>query len=224
MVNVTLFVGPSGFGLDLTQLAFPGLRMHPPARRGDIAALLKASTSPGVIVLCDGMFQCQPAVSHHEICQALDSGWQVWGVSSIGAIRAREMLRQGMRGFGVVFEMFCQPGDFCDDEVCLLHFPEAPYFPVSEPLVNLRHALHCMGDAAGISGQTGNQLIHVMRERWFGDRSLDAMRQFLLLECGIEQTSVDTLFTWLVNNRIKALDLRQILLEQPWCKVLPGAN
>lgn len=216
MLDVTLYVGPSAFGLDLAQLAFPGLRICPPVRRGDIKALLPLAAQPGVLLICDGMFQCQPAVSHHEIGMALDRGWQVWGVSSIGAIRAREMQEQGMRGFGRVFELFCQPEDFCDDEVCLLHFPEAPYFPVSEPLVNVRHALHCVGETVGIPHEAGEALISAMRERWFGDRTHEAIRQFFQQECAIGPAPVHDLLVWLEANRLKALDLRQILLEQPW--------
>ena len=65
----------------------------------------------------------------------------MWGLSSMGAIRAREMAHLGMRGYGSVYAPFATEGDFQDDEVALLHEPNAPYRPVSEPLVHLREAV-----------------------------------------------------------------------------------
>lgn len=216
MVEVNLFVGPSSFGLDAKLLSSPGLRLHPPAGRGDIDALLRASQSPAVIVICDGVFECQPAVSHKEICAALDQGWQVWGVSSIGAIRAREMAQQGMRGFGQIYEMFCQPDDFCDDEVCLLHFPEAPFFPVSEPLVNVRFALSRMATQFGISSADGEQLIAYLRTLWFGERTMEAIGNFMRTRLGLDEAIITQLATWIAANRIKAIDLKNLLAARPW--------
>jgi hypothetical protein len=216
MTDITLFAGPSGFGIDLTGLAFPGLQLCPPVGRGDIDKLVRSSQTRGVIIICDGVFECQPAVSHKEICLALDQGWQVWGVSSIGAIRACEMMEQGMRGFGHVFRMFCQDADFCDDEACLLYFPEAPWFPVSEPLVNVRHALANAAPQWGILPEHGERLIAWLRGLWFGERTMEAMRNFMAAELGISKAAIDAFFAWLETNRVKAIDLQNILIERPW--------
>ncbi len=216
MPEIILFVGPSGFGIDASAFAIPGLSLRPPARRDDIENLLSEARAPGVIIVCDGVFESQPAVSHREIGLALDLGWQVWGVSSIGAIRAREMQQDGMRGFGEVFRLFCQPGDFCDDEVCLLHFPEEPYFPVSEPLVNLRYALAQQGEQLGISSAAGAQLIDYLRGMWFGDRSNETMRDFMHTNLQLDPAVIDAFFGWMTNNRIKNLDLQHLLQQQPW--------
>ncbi len=216
MRDIFLFVGPSGYGLDPALLQLPGLQVRPPVRRDEIENLVMQREQPGVLILCDGVFESHPAVSHREICIALDRAWQVWGVSSIGAIRAREMIEQGMRGYGQVFEMFCQPGDFCDDEVCLLHFPEAPFFPVSEPLVNIRHALRHAGPSLGITPQAGEQLINYLRGMWFGDRSHASVRDFMQVNLGFEAGTVEAFFAWMAANRVKMLDLQNLLRERPW--------
>src|SRR5687767_11880075 len=106
MPSVTLFAGPSARDIPSELLLSGGTDLQPPVRRGDVDRLLERADAPGVLVLCDGTIQTQPAVSHAEICRALDSGWQVWGVSSIGAIRAFELRSEGMRGFGYVYEQF----------------------------------------------------------------------------------------------------------------------
>jgi hypothetical protein len=219
MLDLFLYVGPSGFGLDPALLKLPGLQVLPPVRRDEVEQLVMQHSAPGVLILCDGVFESHPAVSHREICIALKAGWQVWGVSSIGAIRAREMLQQGMRGYGELFEMFCQEGDFCDDEVCLLHFPEPPYFPVSEPLANLRYALRQVGPELGITPEAGAQLIDYLRGMWFGDRSQATVRDFMQVNLNINAGKVEAFFAWVAKNRIKTLDLQNLLRERPWEQV-----
>ena len=158
---MTLFAGPSTWGV--APACFAGIAVRPPARRGDIDRLLEGAAAPAVVILCDGVFQNVPAVSHAELCRAIDAGWQVWGVSSLGAIRAFELRDEGMRGFGEVAAMFEQFEDFTDDEMCLLHYPEAPWFPVSEALVNVRYALHQRQRDLGISDEAAALLLGELR-------------------------------------------------------------
>ena len=216
MTDIALFAGPSTFGLTPNQWDLPGLKRFPPIGRDDITRLVQANPSPGIIIICDGVFDCRPAVSHREICLALDQGWQVWGVSSLGAIRAREMACEGMRGFGYVYDLFCQEDDYCDDEACLLHFPESPYFPVSEPLVNIRYALEKIGSSQGIAANDATALITWLRSLWFGERTPTNIRHFMTQSLGIDEANITGFFNWLENNRIKALDLRNLLTCQPW--------
>jgi hypothetical protein len=216
VARVTLFAGPSAHGLEADSLLQPGDRLLPPARRGDIQALVSSSGQPGVIVLCDGIFQEAPAVSHAEICAALDAGWPVWGVSSMGAIRAWELRHEGMQGHGYVHAQFSRFDDFTDDEVCLLHFPEPPWFPVSEPLVNLRYALECRGPALGIAPAAAQAAVDALRALWFGDRTLDRMRAVLVAVAGVDPPVAQALIDWLEPHRIKALDLASLMAERPW--------
>jgi len=215
MPDVSLFVGPTGHQVPRSILLDGSLELHPPVRRGDIDALT-ATKAPGVVIVCDGVFQCEPAVSHAELCRALDGGWQVWGVSSIGAIRAHELRAEGMHGFGYVYSLFQRFDDFTDDEMCLLHFPEEPYFSVSEPLVNLRYALELRGGALGISEASQALLLSALQRLWFGDRTLPTIRQVMLGEAGIEAEVADELLGWLAHNPAKSIDLIDLLRSRPW--------
>src|SRR4051795_13634825 len=94
--ELILFAGPSMPG----SLRLPeGATVLPPVRRGDVPALLR-DRRPGALAIADGLFHQSLAVGHVEIRDALDAGWQVWGLSSMGAIRACEMRYLGMRGCG----------------------------------------------------------------------------------------------------------------------------
>ncbi|MFL6664520.1 MAG: TfuA-like protein [Rhizobacter sp.] len=188
----------------------------PPVRRGDVASLVERSAEPGTVVVCDGVFGGHPAVSHAELCDAIDAGWQVWGVSSIGAIRAYEMRHDGMHGFGYVYRQFARFADFTDDEMCLLHVPDPPYFPVTEALVNLRYALEQRQVAWRISDASAAVLLERLRAMWFGHRTAERMRQVMVEEAGIDAMAADALLAWTRDNRVKALDLAAILAARPW--------
>lgn len=211
--TLSVFAGPSAHGLPTAlQRSLLG-----PARRGDIEQLVNASSRAGVIVLADGVFQCTPSVAHEELCKALDAGWQVWGVSSLGAIRAHEMRHEGMLGFGWVYQQFAQHDDFTDDELCLLHFPEPPWWPVTEALVNLRYALHHQPDAAALSADAKGWVVAQLRQLWFGERS-SACMQTLLQRAGLDTAAASRCMVWLGQNRIKSLDLAALLRAAPWVR------
>ena len=215
MAEVTLFAGPSTCGLDRATLLQDGVRLCPPVRRGDVDRLVAGAATPGVVVICDGVFQSVPAVSHAELCAAIDAGWQVWGVSSIGAIRAYELRDEGMQGFGYVHEQLSRHADFTDDEMCLLHFPEDPWFPLTEALVNLRYALEVHGAALGISVDAGVRALATLSRAWFGDRTPEFM-QAALVDAGVPAADAQALLAWTAANRVKSLDLQRLMRARPW--------
>ena len=211
-----LFAGPSTYGLTAAALGAPQVQWLPPVRRGDIDRLREREAAPGVMVIADGVFQCEPAVSHAEIVRALDAGWQVWGVASLGAIRAHEVRDHGMRGFGWVHALFQRCPDLADDELCLLHAPQEPWFPLTEPLVNLRYALEMQGEALGIDSAAAARLLAGARELWFGDRDRAALRRLMHEAAGLDETRSAALWQWLTTHRVKTLDLAALMSRRPW--------
>ena len=215
MHEVTLFAGPSAYALPVAMLGSNDIELLPPARRDDIRRLVDGATKPGVIILCDGQFQSVPAVSHAELCHALDRGWRLWGVSSIGAIRAHEMRHEGMRGFGYVHSQFSRHADFADDELCLLHMPMPPFQPITHTLVEVRFALERTGRTLGIPLRSQAELISRLRDLWFGDRTAERIRK-MLVDQGHAPGVVDHFIAGLDRHRIKAIDLQELLTVQPW--------
>ena len=224
MRSAILFAGPSTFGLSNSTVLQHGIELLPPARRGDIERMVRDADAPGVAILCDGIFHSQPTVSHAELCLAIDEGWQVWGVSSLGAIRAYEMRDHGMHGFGYVYALFARIDDLSDDEMGVLHFPEPPYFPVSEALVNLRYALDQLRDPLGISDAAEGRLIDELKGLWFGDRTEQRIRDAMTGRAGLSKDVADRLLTWLRSHRIKTIDLETLLLKRPWEQETPSAT
>lgn len=216
--EAVVFAGPSSAGLPAR--CWRGLQARPPARRGSIAQLVE--TWPGrpvVLVLADGVFGAEPAVSHAELCQALDAGWRVWGCSSLGAIRAWEMRHEGMRGHGWVFSQLSLHEDITDDEMALLHLPLPPWEVFSVPLVNLRHALWERGDMLGISGRAQRRLIGWLKQTWFGDRTPTLLLDLLCGPLRVPAPAALTLMAHLGRRPVKNLDLHQLLQRRPWRQV-----
>ena len=112
--------------------------------------------------------------------------------------------------------MFARFEDFADDELCLLHFPEPPWFPVSEALVNVRHALERVGPEFGIGHDAAQAVVDRLRERWFGERTPDVIRSILKREGGCDDLQAVGLLNWLSSNRLKTRDLEALLRRRPW--------
>jgi hypothetical protein len=214
--NPHIFVGPTVkdalyFGpLDLTRFV-----CHPPARRGDIEALINTD-APGVIVIVDGLFHSRLAVGHAEIRDAVSRGWKVWGLSSIGAIRAFEMRNCGVRGYGKTFAYFAGAHDFTDDEVALLHGEAPEYVSISEPLLHLRLWLYGGVEQRLLSEQAANTLVETLQRSWYGKRSLSYVKHLLKTQFGMEGQTIEKLYKLLPSCRVKGEDLFTFVRDTVW--------
>ena len=211
-----LFVGPTLPLVPRPRVLAKGFRLRRPIRRHDIDALLAERKKPGLIVIVDGVFHDTLAVGHAEIRTALARGWRVWGLSSMGAIRAREMGALGMRGFGRVFARFVAEEDFQDDEVALLHEPSAPYRPVSEPLVHLRAAIDHLVTKAIVSEADARAVVADLKGRWYGERTVRRAADALKLRSRAAAAAVESELRSFDRFRWKTLDLLQFLEERPF--------
>lgn len=113
---------------------------YPPARLGSVYQAYTRGYRR--IILIDGFFGNVPSVWHKELLFAMAQGVEVWGAASIGALRAAELARFGMKGFGKVFRLYHTGALTDDDEVCIIHaVRELGYRPLSEAMVNVRCSL-----------------------------------------------------------------------------------
>ncbi|MEU9631606.1 TfuA-like protein [Streptomyces luteogriseus] len=189
------------------------IETHPPARRGSIRKLIEETEQPGIIALADGTFHSYPAVGHREIGDAIESGWQVWGLCSMGAIRASEMTSVGMHGYGEVYQTFAGDPDFADDEVALVHGLEEPFLAVSEPLVHIRAYLRHLEMRGTLSPETTLQILGDFKSRWYADRTLPALARCLAGH-GYQGAVAD--MRTFGRFRTKTHDLESFLTDRPW--------
>lgn len=114
---------------------------HPPIQHGDLYSLaLEAGAS---VLIIDGLFHQSAAIRHKEILDLIARGVNIFGASSMGALRASELSTLGMYGIGDVYRLFQSGAVDSDDEVAVVHLSEEDdYRQISEPLVNFRIALN----------------------------------------------------------------------------------
>jgi hypothetical protein len=212
--NCWLFAGPTLNGT--TRLAEQaGVRVLPPIQRGDVDHLV-LTRRPGVIAIVDGKFHQCLSVGHAEIRSAIEAGWQVWGLSSMGAIRACEMRHLGMRGYGEVYAWFCRDANFRDDEVALVHLPDAPYFPISEPLIHIRLWLKELVTMRWLTTTQGTRVLRKLMSMWFGERTLLTAQKMIVAEIPKRVKQIDKSLENFDRFRVKSHDLKAFLRDQPW--------
>jgi len=207
-----IFVGPSLSARASDLIAQHQLDVRPPVSRGDIDQLLDSGFS-GPLILVDGRFKEVLAVGHAEIRRALEEGCPVYGLSSMGAIRAYEMETLGMQGFGKVFQYFKQEDDFQDDEVALLHGQSPFFYTFSEPLVHFRECVKEYVKNGQLSHDAGATIIATLKGQYFGKRTMD---QFCTLMAQHGKIAAEEIPRDFDRFRIKQQDLVQFLEAAPW--------
>ncbi|HXV24206.1 MAG TPA: TfuA-like protein [Alphaproteobacteria bacterium] len=172
----------------------------PPVAQGDVYRI--AQLSPEAIGIIDGFFSGAPSVWHKEILWALSEGIEVFGSASMGALRAAELHRFGMRGIGRIFEAFRDGVLEDDDEVAVVHGPaETGFVPLSEPMVNIRATL-AEAEAQGVlSAASRGALEEHAKSLFFPQRNWPAVfaggRRL-----GIAEGELALLHGWLPGGRI----------------------
>lgn len=214
-----LFVGPSGAGVPALADAPPDLRILPPVKRGDLPSLAR-SEPPGAIALADGIFHSHPAVGHKEILQALHAGWKIYGLCSLGALRACEMFSFGMVPFGRVAQRYVEAPETPDDFVALLHGPGPRYLLLSEPYVHLESCLEHACSSGLLSSAEKLLVQQELTESWYGHRTMERFRA-LLLKAAPDRPRQDQIAGLLAEFdrfRIKNQDLSDFVTQRPWAE------
>jgi len=158
--TAVLFTGPSLAGHCPAGLFPAHVEVRPPVRRGDMDGLPPTVTD---VLIVDGVFHSTLAVSAREILAALRRGIRVYGSSSMGALRAAELDRFGMVGVGGVYEMY-RSGEVVSDAEVAMIFDGDSFQPLSEPLVNIRHAIRCGREAGCLTQGAAAAIIAIAGE------------------------------------------------------------
>lgn len=172
-MSTHVFLGPT-LSWDDAQDVLPEATLRPPASAGDVYLAVKAGAR--AIGIVDGYFEQVPSVWHKEVLYALSQGVHVVGASSMGALRAAELHPFGMVGVGRVFEGYRDGTYDDDDEVAVVHTSaEGGFAPLSEAMVNVRHALALALDRDLIRADTHDVLVREMKRRDYQLRSWHAV-------------------------------------------------
>jgi hypothetical protein len=198
-----VFVGPSL--PDAKTFLHGDIKLLPPAKCGDVH--LAALNGASQIGLIDGTFESGMSVWHKEIIYALDRGIAVAGSSSMGALRAAECARYGMKGFGTIFEDYHRGKRTQDADVALTFAPqELGFQPLSITMVDLEATIASLSQSKKFDTSTSLKLVQTARQIYFKFRTLESLLKetFGQVDNAIFKLLKDN---WIDQKRLDALEL-----------------
>lgn len=141
-MTILVYVGPT-LDLPTARAILPGAIFLPPAKHADLVSHIY-QYSPTHILLVDGVFSQDLPPWHKEFAMAALKGINIYGSSSMGALRASELADCGvMIGAGEIFRWYHEGVIDADDEVAISYHlnPRGEYICDTCPLVNIRAGL-----------------------------------------------------------------------------------
>lgn len=139
-----------------------------PIKRGDIGEALKEN--PNIIGIIDGVFHQNSAVGHREILNAMKKGIQVFGASSMGALRASELDSLGMIGIGYCYEQYATGEVISDDDVAVMLDSET-LEALSIPLISMKYVFDNAVLEGIITEKDKDHLLKVSKSTFYPKRN-----------------------------------------------------
>ena len=139
-----------------------------PIQRGDLSLAVKEN--PDIIGIIDGVFHQNSAVGHKEILNAIKNGIEVYGASSMGALRASELDTLGMTGIGYVYNQYASGEVDSDDDVAVMLDSET-LEALSEPLINMKYVFTNAVAENIITEDEKDELLQIAKETFYPKRN-----------------------------------------------------
>jgi hypothetical protein len=196
----------------------PNVIYRPPARQGDILSDT-VEVQPDRILLIDGEFDQSFAVWHKEIVFALEKGVKVYGAASMGALRAADLWRQGMIGYGKIYLWYKTGLTEDDSEVAVLYAldPKGNYHAQSIPIVDIRATLMRVSEKLQIGIDHQEALLGAARAIHFTRRTHDKVAHVWsgILGERIAKTLVNNLWNQKAEDAVGLLSNYALLTAEP---------
>lgn len=206
MKKTLLFAGPSSYSIDLSRYSW--IVNEGPCKQSDILNHLLSDNFERIII-ADGFYKSVPAPWHKEILIAIKEGVEVIGTSSLGALRAAELDKYGMIGFGKVYRYMKE--ELRDDsEVALIHeLSTSEYRPITLAHVEVIFWIRNCLDLQLITESQAIAIIGISETTFFEKRT----KQFLsrLITTKIPGIDIDSINRHWFSQKVQDLSL---LLEQ----------
>jgi hypothetical protein len=206
-----VFLGPTLPAVEARQV-FPDADYRPPVAQGDLLSLIGHET-PEAVGIIDGVFFQSLPIWHKEILLAIERGIEVYGASSMGALRAAECRSFGMVGVGSIFEAYAAGELMDDDEVALAHEgPETDWRPRTEPMVNIRFTMRHAVQRGEVGAAVADRFLRAAKDIWFAERTRQALVDGAR-RAGIDEPSVLAIMATLKDSYVdqKRLDAVELL-------------
>jgi hypothetical protein len=139
-----------------------------PIKRGDLGSALKEH--PDIVAIIDGVFHQNSAVGHREILEVLNKGIEVYGASSMGALRASELDSLGMVGVGYCYNQYASGAITSDDDVAVM-LDGKTLEALSVPLISMEYVFENAVEENIITSDEKQELVKIAKDTYYPQRN-----------------------------------------------------
>ena len=185
----------------------------PPARKGDFLRLATRSEGKHLVGLIDGVFLHDYPPSPIEVYQvAQRPNFVLVGSSSLGALRAVELEKFGMRGIGKVFELF-KKGILCADDEVAVTYSQGENRLQSEAMIDIRFNLFLAKKKRIIDDKCRKILTKQAKGLYFPYRNYETIIDICQKEHPLLHEQLEKFRLYITRNKesIKARDAIKLL-------------
>ena len=176
-----------------------------PIKRGDLNHDIKEN--PDIIGIIDGVFHQNSAVGHREILNVIKKGIEVYGASSMGALRASELDSLGMHGIGYVYNQYATGKIVSDDDVAVMLDSET-LEALSVPLINMDYVFNNAYAENIITENEKDELLKIAKETYYPQRNYAQT----LSKSTLDSAKKDNLINYIRTSKdIKKEDAKELI-------------
>ncbi|MFN2434884.1 MAG: TfuA-like protein [Nitrososphaeraceae archaeon] len=184
-----------------------------PAKKGDFLMLSRDSDEKKYVGFVDGVFLHDYPPSPIEVYHlATRKNIELIGASSLGALRAVELEKFGMKGIGKIFQLYKNGIINADDEVAVTFVRENNILQ-SEAMIDIRFNLFLAYKKGVITNQTKKRFAKIAKNIYFPFRNYADIIKLTQQQFPSIHNELESFRSYILKNRdsLKARDAIKLL-------------
>lgn len=184
-----------------------------PAKKGDFLMLSRDSDEKKYVGFVDGVFLHDYPPSPIEVYHlATRKNIELIGASSLGALRAVELEKFGMKGIGKIFQLYKNGIINADDEVAVT-FTRENNILQSEAMIDIRFNLFLAYKKGIITNQTKKRIAKIAKNIYFPFRNYEDILKLTHQQFPSIYNELESFRSYILKNRdsLKARDAIKLL-------------
>jgi len=184
-----------------------------PAKKGDFLMLSRDSDEKKYVGFVDGVFLHDYPPSPIEVYHlATRKNIELIGASSLGALRAVELEKFGMKGIGKIFQLYKNGIINADDEIAVTFVRENNILQ-SEAMIDIRFNLFLAYKKGIITNQTKKRFAKIAKNIYFPFRNYEDIIKLTHQQFPSIYNELESFRSYILKNRdsLKARDAIKLL-------------
>ena len=184
-----------------------------PAKKGDFLMLSQDSDEKKYVGFIDGVFLHDYPPSPIEVYHlATRKNIELIGASSLGALRAVELEKFGMKGIGKIFQLYKNGIINADDEVAVT-FVRGSNILQSEAMIDIRFNLFLAYKRGIITNETKKRIAKIAKNIYFPFRNYEDIIKLTQQQFPSIYNELESFRSYILKNRdsLKARDAIKLL-------------